>query len=125
MVGDGAFQQIPNGYSTMCRFRQNNIVFVMNNNLYGIEQWLLNPAPFIEKDPSKISAYNDLQVWKYDKFPSVFGGNGMGLTCSTQGELTTVFQTIKNNPDAAIIVDVKVPLLNYPIEETWGLPSTT
>jgi TPP-dependent 2-oxoacid decarboxylase len=47
--------------STMIRYKQTPVIFLLNNDGYLIER-MIDDGP-----------YNDLQPWKYHKLPEVFG----------------------------------------------------
>ena len=40
-TGDGGFQMIASAFSTLVRHQRPDIVFVFDNRLYGIEQFLM------------------------------------------------------------------------------------
>ena len=45
-AGDGGFQMIPQMLSTLARNKRSAIVFLLNNNIYGFEQFLVNKSYF-------------------------------------------------------------------------------
>ena len=44
LIGDGGFQMVGQAVSTMVRYQQDAIVVIIDNSLYGFEQYLLGPA---------------------------------------------------------------------------------
>ena len=50
--GDGGFQVSAQCLSTQTRFQLNPIHFVINNGVYGVEQWLANAGVFAERKTS-------------------------------------------------------------------------
>ncbi|WP_316838597.1 alpha-keto acid decarboxylase family protein [Pedobacter gandavensis] len=87
-VGDGAFQETCQAISTQNKLKHNTIVFVLDNEIYGIEQLLVNPNPFRGKDKidypledlNEVYAYNEMHPWKYSKLVDVFGGTGFEVS---------------------------------------------
>jgi indolepyruvate decarboxylase len=119
-VGDGAFQETCQAVSTQNHLKQNTVVFVLDNKIYGIEQLLVNPNPFRQKDkidyPQKdlntVYPYNELNNWKYSKLADVFGG--IGLEVKTLTDLNNALQTIRDNESANFIVHVHLPKTDLP-----------
>lgn len=119
-VGDGAFQETCQAVSTQHHLKQNTVVFVLDNKIYGIEQMLVNPNPFRGKDKidypqedlNKVYPYNDLNNWKYAKLTDAFGG--IGLEVKTQEELDTALQQIDKHPNDNFIVHVHIPKTDIP-----------
>lgn len=94
-VGDGAFQMTAQELSTIVRYGQNPIIFVMNNNGYTIERVIYD------------GAYNDIQMWKYHMLPQVFGG-GWGCEVKTEGELEKALEKINAEPDSLALIEVRL-----------------
>ena len=44
LIGDGGFQMVGQAVSTMVRYQHNAIVVIIDNSLYGFEQYLLGPG---------------------------------------------------------------------------------
>ena len=74
IVGDGAFQMSCTELSTIVERGLNPIVFVLNNDGYTTERFLLD------------GKFNDIRRWKYDQITKLIGG-GEGRICSTEYEL--------------------------------------
>lgn len=74
IVGDGAFQMSCAELSTIAKRGLNPIVFVLNNNGYTTERFLLE------------GKFNDLNQWNYEKVFEVFGG-GKGFLVKTEEDL--------------------------------------
>jgi indolepyruvate decarboxylase len=119
-VGDGAFQETCQAVSTQHHLKQNTVVFVLDNKIYGIEQLLVNPNPFRGKDKinypqddlNTVYPYNKLNNWKYSKLTDAFGGTG--LEVHTLSELNTALQTIRDHTKENFIVHVHIPETDIP-----------
>ena len=86
------------------------IIFVMNNNLYGIEQALVDLAPFDGK--GEFRAYNILPQWQYYKLADVMGGKGYRAT--TYKELDKVLAEVKKNTKTLSVVQIDIPMTDLP-----------
>lgn len=120
-AGDGAFHMTIQAIGTLVQLNQNPVIFVMNNGIYGVEQWLVNPAVFIPPgDPSAVLPINRLQRWEFSKLTEVFMG-GDGYRVSTMDELERALTQIEKKPRRLAIVDVRLPELSLPSNALWGL----
>jgi indolepyruvate decarboxylase len=119
-VGDGAFQETCQAVSTQHHQKQNTVVFVLDNKIYGIEQLLVNPNPFRGEDKvdysepalNTVYPYNKLNNWNYAKLTDAFGGQG--LEVNTIPELKAALATIDASPDDNFIVHVHIPETDIP-----------
>jgi indolepyruvate decarboxylase len=119
-VGDGAFQETCQAVSTQHHQKQNTVVFVLDNKIYGIEQLLVNPNPFRGEDKvdypqadlNTVYPYNKLNNWKYAKLTDAFGGSG--LEVNSLAELKAALETIKASPEENFIVHVHLPETDIP-----------
>ena len=64
VTGDGSHQFTANELGTMGRYRVKPIIFIMNDGVYAIEEFL---------DQNKGHLYNKLAPWSYAKLPQVMG----------------------------------------------------
>ncbi len=95
IVGDGAFQMTGIELSTAAKFGMKPIVFVLNNDGYGTQRFILD-GPF-----------NEILRWNYTKLTELFGA-GVGKRVSTNAELeAAVKEAIA--ADAMYIIEVIVP----------------
>src|ERR1700688_5099850 len=78
-IGDGSFQLTAQELSSILRYKQKPIIFLINNDGYTIERLILGET----------SSYNDVQPWQYAKLCSVFGDSAdlERRRVSTVGEL--------------------------------------
>lgn len=74
LIGDGAFQMSCTELSTIVNRGLNPIVFILNNDGYTTERFLLD------------GKFNDIRRWKYHKITEMIGG-GKGIMVSTEEEL--------------------------------------
>jgi len=118
-VGDGAFQETCQAISTQNKLKHDTIVFVLDNEIYGIEQLLVNPNPFRGKDKVEYSvpdlndvySYNEMHSWKYAKLVDVFGGQGFEV--SNMDELEAVLEQLDKIKENTII-HVHLPKTSIP-----------
>jgi indolepyruvate decarboxylase len=120
-AGDGAFHMTVQAFATMVRLKQNAVIFVMNNGIYGVEQWLVNAAVFSPPQPSAVTEINELVRWEFSRLPEVFGG-GKGYRVSTLKELDAALIQIRKAPQHLAIVDVRLPELSLPANALWKVP---
>jgi indolepyruvate decarboxylase len=118
-IGDGAFQETCQAISTQNKLGHNTLVFVLDNEIYGIEQLLVNPNPFRGKDKviydlpdlNRVYAYNEMHPWKYSKLVDVFGGTGFEVTY--MDELETVLSELPGI-NHNVIIHVHLPKTDIP-----------
>jgi indolepyruvate decarboxylase len=72
LCGDGGFQMTAQALSTMARAGLKSIVIVLDNGLYGIEQYLLEPKFFASPSASPHS-YLTLNRWSYAELAKALG----------------------------------------------------
>ncbi|MBB6499098.1 alpha-keto acid decarboxylase family protein [Pedobacter cryoconitis] len=118
-VGDGAFQETCQAISTQNKLKHNTIVFVLDNEIYGIEQLLVNPNPFRGKDKidyslpdlNTIYPYNEMHPWKYARLVDVFGGKGFEVhDMESLEDVLAQLGEIKDNT----IIHVHLPKTSIP-----------
>lgn len=78
-IGDGSFQVTAQEFSTILRHKQNPIIFLINNEGYTIERYIMGMD----------AEYNDIAPWKYTKLHEVMAKNSrmFSFEVRTQGEL--------------------------------------
>ncbi|GAB2617373.1 thiamine pyrophosphate-binding protein [Belliella aquatica] len=122
IVGDGAFKLTCQAVSTMVMEKRNTVVFVMNNKVYGVEQMLLDPAPYKQDSTEPFEEANILQEWDYVSLMKAFSNNspnGQSANVNTVQDLHNVLETINNNPNAAFLVNINLNERDYP--SAWSL----
>lgn len=114
-AGDGGFQMSAQCLSTQTRFGLDPIIFVINNGVYGVEQWLADASVFYTDAPFYKSCL--LHPWKYSKLADVFGCRGWEVT--TYGELRDAVSGALANSGSPSIIQVVVPDKSIPSNAEW------
>ncbi|MGO6734187.1 alpha-keto acid decarboxylase family protein [Rhizobium ruizarguesonis] len=114
-AGDGGFQMTAQCLSTQTRFNLNPIIFVMDNGIYGVEQWLADASVFHGNKPFYNSCI--LHRWNYSKLAEVFGCQGWKV--DTYGELEEAINGAKENLNSPSIIQVVVPQRSIPGNADW------
>ncbi|MDC8756921.1 thiamine pyrophosphate-binding protein [Janthinobacterium fluminis] len=100
--GDGAFAQSCNAIGTIGELGLDNVVFVMANGVFAIEQFLINANAFCASDGggqgtappfAALCRVPQTALWDWKALAQGFGGVGYEVT--TNEELTAVLQIIK------------------------------
>lgn len=100
ICGDGGFQMTVQSLSTMARANLNAIVVIVDNDLYGYEQYLLDPTYY-----SGTSAPLPISVigrWDYIGVARTMGINQVALA-NTAAELTAAIAAAKAQNGPAVI----------------------
>lgn len=93
ICGDGGFQMTAQALSTMARRQLPCTVLVLDNAIYGIEQFLLDASFFKDgnKPPKK---YLELNAWKYTQLATAFGVANTAAVATVE-QLTTALTASK------------------------------
>lgn len=113
--GDGGFQMTAQCLSTQTRFKLNPIIFVINNGVYGVEQWFADSTVFHTDKPFYESCV--LHPWNYSKLSEVFGCQGWKV--GTYGELKEAVTGALANSRSPSIIQVLVPDKSIPDNAGW------
>ena len=118
IVGDGAFKLTCQEISTMIMQRCNTVVFVLNNTVYGVEQILLDPAPFEAGSNAPFEAANILQTWDYVSLMKAFSNNNSNVANSANvnsvQDLMNVLENINQDQNTAWLVNINLNERDYP-----------
>lgn len=114
-TGDGGFQMTAQCLSTQTRFGLNPIIFVINNGVYGVEQWLADASVFTSDKPFYTSCV--LHAWKYSKLADVFGCQGWRV--STYAELRDATVAALANSNSPSLIEVLVAEKSIPDNAEW------
>ena len=95
VVGDGAFQMTGIELSTAAKFGMKPIVFVLNNDGYGTQRFILD-GPF-----------NEILRWNYTKLTELFGV-GVSTKVTTNGELEAALKSAVAG-DELTLIEVILP----------------
>jgi indolepyruvate decarboxylase len=114
-TGDGGFQTGAQCLSTQTRFHLNPIIFVIDNGVYAVEQWLADASIF----HTNKKFYNPciLHPWNYSKLSEVFGCQGWKVT--TYAELKDAVAGAFANSSSPSIIQVVVPSTSIPSNAAW------
>jgi indolepyruvate decarboxylase len=113
--GDGGFQMTAQCLSTQTHFGLNPIIFVIENGVYAVEQWLADSTVFHTDKPFYNSCV--LHPWNYSKLSEVFGCQGWKAV--TYGELESAVKGALANSDSPSIIQVRVPGKSIPDNSQW------
>ncbi|SUU92706.1 Indole-3-pyruvate decarboxylase [Anaerococcus octavius] len=98
LIGDGSFQVSAQALSRMIYNKQNPIIFLIDNDGYTIERFIMG----MKRD------YNDIPKWDYSLLPQAFSkgqSNMKTAEAKTQGELEEILKTL-DDVDEGIIITV-------------------
>jgi indolepyruvate decarboxylase len=116
ICGDGGFQMTAQSLSTMVREKMNAIVVVLDNGLYGIEQWIL-ASSYFRNSNAKPTPHLGLDRWNYADMAKSMGF-GFARTVNTPEEYRQALKDAKANTGPSFIAaNVK------PHDLPAGLPS--
>jgi indolepyruvate decarboxylase len=116
--GDGGFQMTAQCLSTQTRFGLNPVIVVIDNGVYGVEQWLADASVFLpEKKDAPFYKSCELHRWNYSKLADVVGCQGW--KASTYGELKAALDGALKNLTSPSIIQVVVPSKSIPFNATW------
>lgn len=113
--GDGGFQMTAQCLSTQTRFGLNPIIFVIDNGVYGVEQWLADSTVFATDKPFYKSCV--LHRWNYSKLCDVFGCQGWSV--DTYRELEGAVAGALANSSSPSLIQVLVPDKSIPDNAEW------
>lgn len=130
VTGDTAFAETLQALGTMAQLRQSGIVFVMDNRVMAVEQWLINADVYCADAPPPdfvpLTAVPQGHIWDYVKLAEGFGGRGYKV--ETNGELTAVLKALNevaNDPVTGeptfTLVAVRIPAKDLPDTTRWRL----
>jgi indolepyruvate decarboxylase len=96
LEGDGSIQMTAQELSSMVRYGQTPIIFVVNNQGYTAER-LIHDGPF-----------NDIAAWQYHQLPAVFGGI-VGEDVHTEGDLEhALLRASQHQGPGPLVVEVHI-----------------
>ncbi|WP_394020110.1 alpha-keto acid decarboxylase family protein [Anaerococcus cruorum] len=96
LIGDGSFQVSAQALSRMIYNKQNPIIFLIDNDGYTIERYIMG----MKRD------YNDVPKWDYSLLPQAFSkgqSNMKTAEARTQGELEEILKTLDDVNEGIII----------------------
>jgi indolepyruvate decarboxylase len=111
ITGDGGFQITPQAFSSLVRFGAPAVLFVLNNGLYGIEQYLIEDEYYRERTPPL--EFCRLNRWDYARLAEAMGGTGVEVR--TDPQLQSVLAELPSM-QGAVLVDVHIDPYDLPPE---------
>ncbi|HGM7051161.1 alpha-keto acid decarboxylase family protein [Serratia marcescens] len=104
-IGDGSFQLTAQEVSTLLRCEQKPIIFLINNDGYTIERYILGEN----------SSYNDIGPWDYAKLPAVLNTQAQpfSVAVETTQQLEMALERASRQ-DRLAFIEVKVPMMDTP-----------
>ncbi|MFE4698998.1 alpha-keto acid decarboxylase family protein [Streptomyces sp. NPDC056738] len=115
LSGDGGFQMTAQCLSTQTRLGLDPIVFVIDNGVYAVEQWLADAAVFHSDEPFYKPC--ELHRWNYSTLAEVFGCRGWEV--GTYGELEDAVTGALEYASGPSIIQVRVPEKTIPDNANW------
>ncbi|HFD0318175.1 thiamine pyrophosphate-binding protein [Serratia marcescens] len=102
-IGDGSFQVTAQELSTLLRYEQKPIIFLINNDGYTIERYILGEN----------SSYNDINPWYYSKLPAVLHTYARPFCArvETEQQLEIALEQALQM-DRLAFIEVKVPMMD-------------
>lgn len=130
ITGDAAFAESLNALGTVAQLGQDAVVFVMDNRVYAVEQWLINADAFCRTgDPPPFVPLTQVpqgHIWDYVKLAEGFGGRGFAV--STNAELSRVLGELGAPPVNPVtglptftLVAVRLPGNSLPGNAEWKM----
>ena len=102
LIGDGGFQMVGQAVSTMVRYHHDAIVVIIDNSLYGFEQYLLGPAYYTNPPPAYTCCHYS------------FPGVTQVATASTVDELRAALAAAKAHAGGPTAIRAMVAGLSLP-----------
>jgi indolepyruvate decarboxylase len=102
LCGDGGFQMTAQALSTTARYGRNPVVLLIENGIYGYEQFLLDPSFFASAAKPPIP-YDELNDWNYVKLAEALGFQ-FAQAVSTAAALDAALAAAKAHNGPGLIV---------------------
>jgi indolepyruvate decarboxylase len=115
-TGDGGFQMTALCVATQTRFGLNPIIFVMDNGVFAVEQWLANAAVF-STPTAPFKEGLDVHRCSYSDMSAVVNCKGWKVT--TYGDLDKAIMGALDNEKSPSIIQVVVERKSIPKNAEW------
>jgi indolepyruvate decarboxylase len=112
LIGDGGFQMVGQAVSTRVRYQLNPIVVIVDNSLYGLEQYLLGPGFYTNPGQAPL-AYNVLPDWDFEAFARALGVTQVA-TVSTADALRSALAAAKAHTTGPSVIRALVGTRSLP-----------
>ncbi|MFF9815380.1 alpha-keto acid decarboxylase family protein [Streptomyces sp. NPDC014006] len=113
--GDGGFQMTAQCLATQTRFGLDPVIFVIDNGVYAVEQWLADAGVFHSDEPFYKPC--ELHRWNYSTLADVFGCRGWEV--GTYKELRDAVTGALENSGGPSLIQVRVPDKTIPDNANW------
>ena len=114
-TGDGGFQMSALCVATQTRYGLNPIIFVIDNKVFAVEQWLADASVFSSAAPFKPGL--DVHPCEYAKLADVVGCKGW--KAANYGDLEKAVKEALNNTTSPSIIQVVVDAKSIPTNAEW------
>jgi indolepyruvate decarboxylase len=118
-TGDGGFQMSLQCLSTQARFELNPIIFVIDNGVFGVEQWLHQAAELVRGNFSEECI---VHRWNYAELSRVFTSDSLECQTSkatTYSELKDAIASALANKTSPSLIQVVVDEKSIPRNAEW------
>jgi indolepyruvate decarboxylase len=105
VAGDGGFRMVAQELSSLAYQNCNAVVFVMNNEVYAIEQAFVDLAAF--KPKGEFAPFDILPSWDYMALAQAF--KAKGFQAETVEQLRAYLPEIKKVKNQPVLVEIKIP----------------
>lgn len=112
ICGDGGFQMTAQALSTMARLGMNAVVIVVDNGLYGYEQWLLDRS-YYQSATDPPLAYAQISRWAYTDLAVAMGVRSASKA-DTVALLRTALATAKAHAGGPSLIHAVVQSRSLP-----------
>ena len=106
-TGDGGFQMTAFCVVTQTRYKLNPVIFVMDNRVFAVEQWLARGATSVFSDGANFESGLEVYPCAYSKLKDVVGCEGWKVT--TYRELEDAINGALANLTSPSIIQVVLP----------------
>jgi indolepyruvate decarboxylase len=119
---------LPQAFSTLVRQKMPVIMFIFDNKLYGIEQYLVDQQLLPEKErfyggTEPASYFDVLPNWDYEKLAQAFGSVGYRVTTGKELENALALALQETNRPTLIAVHLDPHNLPAEIQATIATPT--
>jgi indolepyruvate decarboxylase len=112
VCGDGGFQMVAHSLSTMAKYKHDTIVIIVDNGLYGYEQYLLSQTYYNNPGENPLP-YAVLSSWDYEKLARAMG-IGEVLTANSAASLRAALAAAKANMASPTVIHALVASRSLP-----------
>jgi indolepyruvate decarboxylase len=130
ITGDAAFAESLNALGTVAQLGQDAVVFVMDNRVFAVEQWLIDANAFCPGADAPpfvpLTSVPQGAIWDYTKLAEGFGGRGYAV--ATNDELAAALGALATTPinpttgkPTFTLIAVRLPEKSLPANAKWKM----